>query len=70
MGDSMFFYDQELLHIGNFERIKYVENELIVVTFKNYSLQIYGENLTVIYLSDDEMYIQGNIKELDLNNVI
>lgn len=64
----MFFYDQELLHIGNFIKIKYIEQDLIVIEFKSYTLEIYGENLLVINLSDDEMYIQGLIKEMDLKH--
>jgi len=66
MGDSMFFYDQNILHIGNFIDVSYVEEDLIIVKFKNYQLEIYGNNLKIINLSDDEMYIQGVIIEMDL----
>lgn len=66
MGDSMFFYDQNILHIGNFIDVCYVEEDLIIIKFKNYQLEIYGSNLKIINLSDDEMYIQGIIIEMDL----
>lgn len=67
MGDAMFFYDDNLLHIGNFEKILYVENELIIIKLKKFSLEIHGENLLIIQLADDEMYIQGIIGEITLN---
>lgn len=64
----MFFYDDNLLHIGNFNKIIYVENELIVIELKKYKLEIHGENLLIIQLCDDEMYIQGIVKEIDIKD--
>ncbi len=68
MGDTMFFYDNNLLHIGNFQKIIFVENELIIIELKKVTLEIHGENLLIIQLADDEMYIQGIVKEIDLKN--
>lgn len=64
----MFFYDDNLIHIGNFNKIVYVENELIIIELKKVTLEIYGENLLIIQLTDDEMYIQGIVKEIDLKH--
>ena len=62
----MFFYEEKLLHLGNIVHVKYVESDLIIVQFEKYTLQIYGNNLVVIQLAEDQMYIQGNIEELEL----
>ena len=67
MGDSMFFYDGEVLHLGNFKNILYVENNLIIVKFQKYKLIIKGESLKIIQLEEDEMYIQGIVNKLEIN---
>lgn len=64
----MFFYENNLLHIGFYKKIKYVENQLIIIELEKVILDIYGENLLIIQLTDNELYIQGNIKEIDLKN--
>lgn len=69
MGDTMFFYDGTMLHIGNFNSIKYVEVDLIIIIFENFQLEIYGDGLQIIQLGEDDMYIQGTIRELDIKNV-
>ena len=68
MGDSMFFYDENILHVGNFEKVLYVENELIIILLIKKRLEIYGNNLLIIELNDDELYIQGEIKEVDIKD--
>lgn len=68
MGDTMFFYDGAVLHIGNFEKILYVEEELIIVELSKYTLEIHGKNLLIIQLADDEMYIQGTVIEVDMRH--
>ena len=68
MGDSMFFYDENILHVGNFKKVLYVENELIIILLIKKRLEIYGNNLLIIELNDDELYIQGEIKEDDIKD--
>ena len=68
MGDSMFFYDENILHVGNFKKVLYVENELIIFLLIKKRLEIYGNNLLIIELNDDELYIQGEIKEVDIKD--
>jgi hypothetical protein len=68
MGDSMFFYDENILHVGNFKKVLYVENELIIILLIKKRLEIYGNNLLIIELNDDELYIQGEIKEVDIKD--
>ena len=68
MGDSMFFYDENILHVGNFKKVLYVENELIIILLIKKRLEIYGHNLLIIELNDDELYIQGEIKEVDIKD--
>lgn len=68
MGDSMFFYDENILHVGNFKKVLYVENELIIILLIKKKLEIYGNNLLIIELNDDELYIQGEIKEVDIKD--
>ena len=63
MGDSMFFYDENILHVGNFKKVLYVENELIIILLIKKRLEIYGNNLLIIELNDDELYIQVDIKD-------
>ena len=48
MGDSMFFYDENILHVGNFKKVLYVENELIIILLIKKRLEIYGNNLLII----------------------
>ena len=67
MGDSMFFYDGEVLHLGNFKNIIYVENNLIIIKFYKFKLNIIGKTLKIIQLSEDEMYIQGVVDKLEIN---
>lgn len=64
----MFFFDNNLLHIGYYKKIKYVENQLIIIELEKIILEIYGENLLIIQLTDCELYIQGTVKEIDLKN--
>lgn len=64
----MFFYDGTMLHLGNFVKVRYVEHDLIIVDFAQYELEIYGESLRIVQLADDEMFIQGEVKELDLKH--
>lgn len=68
MGDSMFFYDENILHVGNFKKVLYVENELIIILLIKKRLEIYGNNLLIVELNDDELYIQGEIKEVDIKD--
>ena len=68
MGDSMFFYDENILHVGNFKKVLQVENELIIILLIKKRLEIYGNNLLIIELNDDELYIQGEIKEVDIKD--
>lgn len=68
MGDSMFFYDENILHVGNFKKVLYVENEVIIILLIKKRLEIYGNNLLIIELNDDELYIQGEIKEVDIKD--
>ena len=51
----MFFYDNNLLHIGYYKKIKYVENQLIIIELEKIILEIYGENLLIIQLTDCEL---------------
>ncbi len=64
----MFFYDENILHVGNFKKVLYVENELIIILLIKKRLEIYGNNLLIIELNDDELYIQGEIKEVDIKD--
>ena len=64
----MFFYDGKLLHIGNFQKIRYVEDELVIVEFRDFLLDIHGNALLIIQLTDDELYLQGNITEMDIHH--
>ena len=64
----MCFDENNLLHIGFYKKIKYVENQLIIIELEKIILDIYGENLLIIQLTDNELYIQGIIKEIDLKN--
>lgn len=62
----MFFYNDNLLHIGNYSSIIYVESELIVIKFVKYSIEIHGNNLLITQMNDSELFIQGIIVEIGL----
>ena len=67
-GDEMFFYDDNLLHIGNYQSITYVEKELIILKLKKCILQIHGKDLLITQMNDSELFIQGIIGEIDIKN--
>lgn len=69
IGDKMFFYDDNLLHIGNYLFITYAENELIIVKLKKYDLEIYGSDLLITQMNETELYIKGIIKDISIKYV-
>ena len=54
--------------LGNFQKIRYVEDELVIVEFRDFLLDIHGNALLIIQLTDDELYLQGNITEMDIHH--
>lgn len=65
----MFFYNENLLHVGNYVTVTYVEKDLIIIICQKFKLEIYGENLSLENLSDSDLFVKGNIKEMDLKDV-
>jgi len=66
MGDSMFFYDGEILHLGNFVNVLFVDEKIIKIKYSKYILIVLGNLLKIIQLSEDEMYIQGIIDKMEI----
>lgn len=53
------------LNVVNYDRINYMENEKISLSYKERTVVIIGENLRVKKLLDNEIVIVGDIKNID-----
>ena len=75
----MFFYDNNLLHIGYYKKIKYVENQLIIIELEKIILEINKiekkkdttnniniENIEEISIQIGENNTTNNAKESDI----
>ncbi len=63
--DFQIVYINEELNIVNYDRINYMENEKISLSYSLGTVVIIGENLRVRKLLDNEIVIVGDINTLD-----
>lgn len=54
------------IDICNYDRIGYLDSELIIINYIDGEIKIKGENLVVSKLLDDEILISGNIKNIEM----
>lgn len=65
----MFFYNENVIQIGNFDTINYMDDNKIVIKFTSFLLIINGTNLSISGLNEREIYIVGKIIRIDFNYV-
>ena len=65
----MFFYNENVIQVGNFDTINYMDDNKIVIKFTSFLLIINGTNLSISGLNEREIYIVGKIIRIDFNYV-
>lgn len=63
--DFQIIYINGELNIINYDKINYMENEKISLSYLEGTIVIEGENLRVKKLLDNEMVVIGDIKNID-----
>lgn len=63
--DFQIIYINKELNIVNYDRVNYMENEKISLSYREGTIVVAGENLRVKKLLDNEMVIVGDIKNID-----
>lgn len=64
--DFQMVYINRELNIVNYDRINYMENEKISLSYQEGTIVVTGEDLRVKKLLDNEMVIIGDIKNIDI----
>lgn len=64
--DFQMLYINRELNIVNYDRINYMENEKISLSYQEGTIVVIGEDLRVKKLLDKEMVIIGDIKNIDI----
>ena len=54
------------IDICNYESIGYLDDNLIIINYRNGEIKIKGENLVVSKLLNDEILISGEIKNIEM----
>ena len=62
----MFFFDDKMLVVGNFNKILSLSNNQISFDFKRYILVVEGDKLVMPYLEDKEVGVKGIIKNINI----
>lgn len=63
--DFQIVYINGEVNIVNYDRINYMENEKISLSYKSGTVVVIGNNLRVKKLLDNEVIIVGDIQNLD-----
>lgn len=63
--DFQIVYINSELNVINYDKINYMEDEKISLSYKSGTIVVIGENLRVKKLLDNEIVIVGDIKNLD-----
>lgn len=61
--------DNNYVDVINYLMINYMEDDKILITYKDGSILIKGKNLTVVKLLDNEVLIKGNISSLEFRGI-
>lgn len=59
-------YFRQQVNIKNYIKINYMENERVSLTYSNGIVVIYGKNLRIKKLLDNEILIDGRIETIEL----
>lgn len=54
------------INISNYEKIEFLDNDKVIIKYKQGKISIKGENITVSKLLNQEILITGNIKEIEM----
>lgn len=63
--DFQIVYINRELNIVNYDRVNYMENEKISLSYQEGTVVVKGEDLRVKKLLDNEMVVIGDIKNID-----
>lgn len=63
--DFQIVYINQHINIINYEKINYMEDTKISLSYKTGTIQIVGENLRVKKLLDHEIVIQGSFQKVE-----
>ena len=61
-----FHYKNNKLNIINYDKIVYLENDKIILLKDDKTITIKGDNLSLLKLLENEILIDGVIKQIDL----
>ena len=62
----MFYFNDKMLVVGDFNKILLLSAEEISFDFKRYNLTVSGDKLFMPYLEDKEVGIKGIIKNINI----
>ena len=62
----MFFFDDKMLVIGDFNKIIMLNDNEMKFDFKRYVLVVEGDKLVMPYLEDKEVGIRGIIRSISM----
>ena len=62
----MFYYDEKILVVGNFNKILLLNSKEMCFDFNRYNLIVTGDDLVMPYLEDKEVGIKGIIKNINI----
>lgn len=64
--DQEYYIDfwQKNIHVYGFSKIEVLQEERILLTIKDFELEILGTDFRVLKLTNNEILIQGNLKEM------
>jgi len=53
------------LNVLNYKKIVFLSDSKIIINYLNKSLVIYGDNLTLLKLLDNELLVGGSVKSIE-----
>ena len=64
--DQEYYIDfwKKNIHVYGFSKIEVLQEERILLTIKDFELEILGTDFRVLKLTNNEILIQGNLKEM------
>ena len=62
----MFFFDDKMLVIGDFNKILMLNDNEMKFDFKRYVLVVEGDKLVMPYLEDKDVGIKGIVKSISM----
>ena len=60
----MIIYYKDELVIKNYLKIIFLDENILKVEFKDFIINIHGDNLQILYFYDKEIILKGNINKV------